>query len=187
MDDARMPQQTPSNPMDAKIGTLRAQDLSMRDIAATVGMSLHAVAHRIRKPDLRSYIQRLSEELARQTAETIVKNHVLAVQAANRVWQEIAAQGTSEDAARLASQAKDLLEMADKKEKRAGQSMGIFPTPGTNVFLQNVFHGPANVIMSDEVARLIGNATRAMLQDGDDPEDGDIIDLALQDEDATDY
>jgi hypothetical protein len=170
------------SPIDAQIGTLRASGCTITQISKEVGLSRTAVCRRSNKADVKAFIQSLSEQLAMQTAGKIIDNHRLALEVANRTWQEIAAQENTEDACRLASQAKDLLEMADKKEKRSGQSMGIFPTPGTNIFLQNIFHGPTNVVMSDQVAKLIGNATRGELSDLQDDED-DIVDLVSQYED----
>jgi hypothetical protein len=166
----------PDNPMDARIGTLRAQGASIRDISASVGLSINAVHHRVHKPDLKKFIQNLSERLARQTGEILLENHRLALEAANKAWQEIARQETPEDAARMTSTAKDLLQLADAKEKRIGQSLGVFASHAPSFFLQQVFVGPTAVVISDNLAAMIGTIQR-QLPITDDQDEGDIIDL----------
>lgn len=176
--ESKLTQPIPDNAMDVKIGTLRAQGASIRDISASVGLSINAVHHRVHKPDLKRFIQNLSEQLARQTGETLLENHRLALDAANRAWQEIARQETPEDAAKLATANKDLLELADKKEKRAGQAMGIFASPTPSIFLQQIFTGPSQVVLSANVMQMFGNATRQIIQTQDPgDEEDDIIDL----------
>jgi hypothetical protein len=178
-----MPELAPalSQSIDYQIISLAASGASQREIGQAVGLAQPCVSKRAAKPDIRRQIEELSRQFAQDNAARIIDIQAKAIASTQDQWTEIRALQANGDtegrslARKVATEAKDLLDAGDKIVKRAAQSMGLNPSPAPSVFLQAVFQGPANVILGDSMALMLGQAARQISQD--DPDDGDIIDL----------
>jgi hypothetical protein len=168
-----------SESINAQLAALKASGLSNYEIAPILNIHNGNVGKRANQPHVRKLIEELSAKFAAESAQRILDVQSKAIISAQDTWTDIVnlkTAGAKKEAAEYATLNKDLLDAADKVVKRAAQSMGLNPSPAPSVFLQAVFNGPANIILGDAMATMLGQAARQLTR-GDDPDDGDIIDL----------
>jgi hypothetical protein len=170
--------------VDSKIASLRACGLKLMEIEPLVGLDQTTISVHCRRPSVRALIEKLSSVFAQETVGTILQAHRDGIEAgANALTLIRSTQGEGDpdsilESAKLATATKDLLETSDRMMKRSGQAMGLFPSPAQSIFLQQIFNGPSQIVLGDQVARILGQATR-QIQLTEEDSQADIIDSGL--------
>lgn len=180
---------------DTITATLAAQGLSQRDIAARTGLSQPTIHRRLKKAEIRDMVERMSQELITKTAHHVLNNHVRCLSKAGKILGRIDEDptpgviidpetGKAKRCEELSESERNILALADKKEHRLGQMMGIFPSNASSITVQNLFMASTQNVILPNVAAALGAAGCAQFElPGDDPgqsydeADEDVIDV----------
>jgi len=187
-----------------QIAEMTAAGYSQRAIAAELGCSAPTVNYKLKKAEVKALVERMGQELITRSAGLLVENHVLALQKAHKIQARLANSeseeietGGEDDETEAGKQAakpkrhrkirseelsdseKVILALADKKEYRLGQMMGIFPSHAPSVLVQNIFQAGSAAVLLPNVAAALGQAGiqfQAEPELPDEDEDG-VIDV----------
>jgi len=176
------PQLTPQ--AELEIATYAAKGTPQREIAKQLGISPTTVNTKLKKAQVKALVERMGQELIARSAGLLVENHVLALQKAHKIQSRLAnseseeievggeddeTEGAGKQAAKpkrrrkirseeLSESEKVILALADKKEYRLGQMMGIFPSHAPSVLIQNIFQAGSAAVLLPNVAAALGQA-----------------------------
>lgn len=179
---------------DAITASLAAQGLSQKEIAARTGLSQPTIHRKLKKAEVKALVEKTATELAYESARLIKDAHIKALRKANQLYQralddpgetEIDEKtGRKYRVESLSDSDKLLLTLADKKEYRIGQMMGIFPSHAPSVVIQNIFQAGVQNVILPNVAAALGAAGCAQFElpgddagQSDDDSDEDVIDV----------
>ena len=153
----------------AEIVALSAAGESQRAIAKALGCSTPTVNSRLKKSEVKALVERISQEIIIQSAGLLVGNHIKCLKKAGKIYERLETEpspgvhvdpktGKASRIEELSESEKAILALADKKEGRIGQTMGIFPSHAPSVLIQNIFQAGSAAVLLPNVAAALGQA-----------------------------
>lgn len=153
------------------IKTMKADGKSGNEIAGVTGISRITVNKFSRQKGVKRDIERLAMRMAKQGSKLISSNTLGVMKASNTRIKGDPTLGTMNT--------KDLLELSDKKEKRLGETIGLFPTTTKNpttistIINANTYNTISPVVME---ALMLG-LNKVVGIDGEDAIEGNFLPL----------
>jgi hypothetical protein len=134
-----------------------------KNIAASVGVCQATISNFKNRNDIKRIIESCQTELICRGAKGTVDNHVNIIELAREIISYLKSgqaandwfDSLTEKFNKLGLAAKDILTLADKKEKRVGQSAGYFATHSQSPVTVNILNQRNTVINDPTILRAI--------------------------------
>ena len=157
-----------------KIAALTARGMTAKEIGEAIDLTPSYVAQMRCRPDVKQMIEDATRGLAAALPD-IVGSHLETIQQAREIGKKKHDESAGTFLARV-KYASDYLKLADKKEARLGQSVGLFPAAAPSYTFQTLVLGAGQSMISDGMLSLLG------IQEQESAvSDEDIIDVEVLD------